>query len=92
MDFSCWKGYAMKGRLVWVPDPPPKPVSASKWVPLAAKYKMNICWDTHCVGTHAGCIPFDCMFWGGEFNAHDVGACVVALAEKIETYRKEYKP
>ena len=81
----------MKGRLVWVPDPPPKPVSASKWVPLAAKYKMNICWDTKCVGTHGGCIPFDCTFWGDGSDSfpQDVGAAVVALAEKIEQYRKD---
>jgi len=81
----------VKGRLVWVPDPPPKPVSASKWLPLAAKHKMNICWDTRYVGTHAGCTPFDCLFWGEDQECQDVRAAVVALAEKIETYRKEHK-
>lgn len=79
----------MKGRLVWVPDPPPKPVSASKWVPAAAKHKLNICWDTNCVGTHAGSIPFNCKFWGGDFDAQDVGAAVMEIVAEIETYRKE---
>lgn len=79
----------MKGRMVWIPDPPPKPVSASKWVPLAAKYRLNICWDTKCVGTHASCIPSDYYFWGEDWCAPDVGAAVVALVAKIEKYRKE---
>lgn len=74
----------MNGRFVWVPDPPPKPVSASKWVPAATKHKLNICWDTKCVGTPAGHRNFDCKFWGDSFEFQDVGACVMALVAQIE--------
>ena len=85
-------GGSMSGRLVWVEDPPPKPVSAAKWVPAAAKHKLNICWDVQCVGTPAGHAHPVTSFWGGSFAARDVGACVMAVVAEIEGCSKGVTP
>lgn len=67
------------GKWVFVPEPPPKPVSAAKWVPLAAKHKMSICFDTKCVST----LTSDTIFWGESWCEPDVGAAVLKLVESL---------
>lgn len=68
------------GRLVWVEDPKPKPVSASKWVPLAQKHGMCIDFENRCVSHVHGVYEF----WGDCFAEQDVGACVVKVAKMIK--------
>lgn len=68
-----------KGQWKFIPDPPPKPVSASKWVPLAAKHEMVIDWCTKCVST----LKSDTVFWGADWCEPDVGAAVVKLAAML---------
>ena len=82
----------MRGSFKWVPEPPPKPVSATKWIPAAAKYKLNICWDVQCVGTPAGAEHHVTNFWGDTFEAQDVGACVMAVVAEIKSYGREVTP
>jgi len=81
-----------RGSFKWVPDPPPKPVSATKWMPAAAKHKLNICWDVKCVGTPAGAAHPVTEFWGDSFEAQDVGACVMAVVAEIEQAQGKAAP
>lgn len=62
----------------FAPKPVPKPISAVRWVPLAKKHGMMIDFETKCVGV-IGIYEF----FGSDWCAPDVGACVIKVAEII---------
>ena len=69
-----------EGKWVFMPTPKPKPVSASKWVPLAHKHGMWIDFQNKCVTHVEGKIN---EYWDDTFEAQDVGACVVIVAKML---------
>lgn len=82
-------GSMIGGRMMWVPDPKPKPVSASRWVPLAQKHGMWIDFANRCVDH----VPTQAnVFWGDAFDAQDVGAAVVAVAKMVDIRQKGNTP
>lgn len=77
---------------MWVTTPPPKPVSATVWVPLAKKHKLEVNFDCNAVSPPCGTEPYFVLFWGDDHcDDYDVGACVVRAAEKI-TKRSTQQP
>lgn len=72
------------GRWVFVTDPPPKPISAARWTRVAARHKLQICFDLRCVSTPAAHGEFICEFWGEGWNHTNVGALVLDIAQRLE--------
>lgn len=64
----------------FAPRPAPKPISAARWVPLAKKHGMSIDFTSKCVG-----VIGITEFWGDPCFEPDVGACVVKVAEMINS-------
>jgi len=64
---------------IFAPKPVPKPISAARWLPLAKKHGLVIDFETKCVGTLT-----ITEFFGSDWCAPDVGACVIKVAEMID--------
>lgn len=65
---------------VFAPRPVPKPISATRWLPLAKKHGMIIDFETKTVATITVT-----EFFGADWCSPDVGACVVKVAEMIDS-------
>lgn len=62
----------------------PKPITPSKWVPIAEKHKLEVSYRSKCV-TYAGDSGlFIVEFWGDGFLEKDAGNVVLKVAKMIE--------
>lgn len=65
---------------IFAAKPAPKPISAARWVPLAKKHGLIIDFETKTVGNLS-----ITEFYGADWCAPDVGACVIKVAEMINS-------
>lgn len=68
---------------IFAAKPVPKPISAARWVPLAAKHGMDVDFKSKCVFHEV-----EVAFWGEDWCEPDVGACVVKVAAAIDAASK----